>query len=632
METLSWLCLLLPLAGVATLALAHTRISRVTAAWLGTGFGFASFLSAAAVFFQVLGEGESSREHVFKLYTWAGSAGLKVPLSIQVDQLSVVEMLIVSGVGALIVMYSIGYMDGDPKERRFFAYMDMFLFSMLLLVMAGNFLLLLAGWGLVGLSSYLLIGYWHEQAAPVEAAKKAFVMNAIGDVGLVVSIFFLVRDLGTTDYQAVFHGAADRIGVGSADANWIALGLLVAAVAKSAQIPLHTWLPDAMEGPTPVSALIHAATMVTAGVYLVARAHVLFEIAPDVQRWVVVLGVATLLMAGVIALVQTDIKRIIAYSTMSQIGYMFAAVGAGAYAAGMFHLLTHAFFKALLFLGAGVVIHALANEQDVRKMGGLAKAMPRTTMLMWVGTVALIGFFPLSKDEILASGLNKGGGVGWLVFLGGLAGAALTGIYAVRLMRLMFYGEQSDFVKQHLHSGHGEAPWTMFWPVAALGAGALLSGLLAVGFGVTNVLAEFLAQAAPNIEPTAGEDFLTTAVAWALGAGGGYLVWRLYDNPARVTAVRQRFATMAIIAEAKFGWDELYRNVGYRPAVWTATKLDRVFERWVIGGSIWVARTVVETISRGTAAAQSGVVRQYATVLAGGAAIVAVYFLGKASL
>ncbi|MDX6519564.1 MAG: NADH-quinone oxidoreductase subunit [Gaiellales bacterium] len=632
METLSWTCLLLPLGGVAVLAMAGSRITRTAAAWLGTGVAFGSFLAAAAVFFQVLGEGTSQREHVFKLYTWAGSASLSVPLSIQVDQLSVVEMLIVSGVGALIVMYSIGYMHGDPKERRFFAYLDLFLFSMLLLVMAGNFLLLLAGWGLVGLSSYLLIGFWHEQEAPVQAAKKAFVMNAIGDVGIAVAIFFMVRDLGTTDFQAVFHGAAAGIGRGSADANWIALGLLVGAVAKSAQIPLHTWLPDAMEGPTPVSALIHAATMVTAGVYLVARTHVLFELAPDIQKLVAVLGVATLLMAGVIALVQTDIKRIIAYSTMSQIGYMFAAVGAGAYAAGMYHLLTHAFFKALLFLGAGIVIHALANEQDVRRMGGLAKALPRTTMLMWIGTVALIGFFPLSKDEILAGGLHRGGGVGWLVFLGGLVGAAFTGIYAVRLMRLVFYGEQSDFVKQHLHSDHGEAPWTMFWPVAALAVGALLSGFLAVGFGITNVFGEFLAQAAPNIDPTAGEDFLTTALAWALSAAGGYYVWRLYDSPARVAAVRSRFETMAIIAEAKFGWDELYYNIGYRPAVWVAVTFDRVIEQWLIGGSIWLVRTLVDTVARGTAAAQSGIVRQYATVLAGGAAVLAVYFLGKASL
>jgi NADH-quinone oxidoreductase subunit L len=632
METLSALCLLLPLAGVVTLALAHTRISRAVAAWVGTAFAFASFLAAAAVFFQVLGEGESQREHVFRLYTWAGSATFSVPFSLQIDQLSVVEMLIVSGVGALIVMYSVGYMDGDPKQRRFFAYLDLFLFSMLLLVMAGNFVLLLAGWGLVGLSSYLLIGYWHEREAPVQAAKKAFVMNAIGDVGMAVAIFFLVRDLGTTDYQVVFRSAADGIGIGSADANWIALGLLVAAVAKSAQIPLHTWLPDAMEGPTPVSALIHAATMVTAGVYLIARAHVLFEIAPDIQRMVAVLGVATLLMAGVIALVQTDIKRIIAYSTMSQIGYMFAAVGAGAYGAGMFHLLTHAFFKALLFLGAGIVIHALANEQDVRRMGGLSKLMPRTTMLMWVGTIALIGFFPLSKDEILASALDRSGGVGWLVFVGGLVGAGLTGLYAVRLMRLVFYGQQSEFVKQHLHLDHGEAPWTMFWPVVVLAAGALLSGLLAIGFGITNVFAEFLGETAPNIDPTAGDDFIATAIAWTLGGAGGYYVWRLYDSPARVLAVHRRFETMAIIAEAKFGWDELYYNIGYRPAVWTAVTLDRVVERWVIGGSIRVARTVVDSIARGTAAAQSGVVRQYATVLAGGAAIVAVYFLGKASL
>ena len=332
-----------------------------------------------------------------------------MPFSVLVDPLSVTEMLIVAGVGAVIVMYSIGYMHGDDKQRRFFVYMDLFLFSMLLVVMAANFVLLLAGWGLVGLSSYLLIGFWHERPEPVAAAKKAFVMNAIGDVGIVIAIFFMVRDLGTTDFGTVFATASQHWAKGSQDANWVAFGLLLGAVAKSAQIPLHTWLPDAMEGPTPVSALIHAATMVTAGVYLVARAHVLFANAPDIQALVAILGMLTLLMAGVIALVQTDIKRIIAYSTMSQIGYMFTAVGIGAYSAGMYHLLTHAFFKALLFLGAGIVIHALGGEQDVRRMGGLGSALPKTKWLMWIGTVALIGFWPLSKDAILASDLEKGG-------------------------------------------------------------------------------------------------------------------------------------------------------------------------------------------------------------------------------
>ena len=632
METLSWLCLFLPLAGVTLLALGGTRITRQTAAWLGTGFAFASFICAAVVFFSILGEGESSRSHVYTLYTWAGSAHFHVPLGILVDQLSVVEMLIVSGVGALIVMYSVGYMDGDPKQRRFFAYLDLFLFSMLLLVMADNFVLLLAGWGLVGLSSYLLIGFWHERKEPVDAAKKAFVMNAIGDVGFAIAIFFMVRDIGTTDYAQVFARAHEVWPKGGSDANWVALMLLVGAVAKSAQIPLHTWLPDAMEGPTPVSALIHAATMVTAGVYLVARTHVLFENAPNVQALVAILGVATLLMAGVIALVQTDIKKIIAYSTMSQIGYMFAAVGVGAYSAGMFHLLTHAFFKALLFLGAGIVIHALANEQDVRRMGGLSKAMPRATMLMWVGTIALIGFWPLSKDQILAAALHKGSTAAWIVFLGGLVGALFTGLYATRLMRLVFYGDMSDFARQHLHADHGEAPWTMFWPVAVLGVGAILSGFLSIGFGVKNFFGDFLAQTAPTIEPTSGQDLLTTAIAWTLGGAGAYYVWRLYDDPARVVAVRERFATWAIIAEAKFGWDDLYENIGYRPAVWLAVTLDRVFERWVIGGSIWLVRTTVDTVARATAIAQSGMVRQYATVLAGGAAVLAVYFLGKASL
>ena len=299
METLAWICLFAPLVGMAALALLGSRPSREASAWLGTAAAAVAFVAALGVFVELVGKDPSQRHFAYTAYTWAGSGSFKVGFSIWIDTLSVTEMLIVSGVGSLIVLYSVGYMHGDPKERRFFAYLDLFLFSMLLLVMSSNFVLLLAGWGLVGLSSYLLIGFWHEREAPVAAAKKAFVMNAIGDVGIAIAIFFMVRDLGTTDFGPVFQTAPQHWARGSTDANLVALGLLVGAVAKSAQIPLHTWLPDAMEGPTPVSALIHAATMVTAGVYLVARAHVLFANAPDVLDAVALLGVATLLMAGV---------------------------------------------------------------------------------------------------------------------------------------------------------------------------------------------------------------------------------------------------------------------------------------------------------------------------------------------
>jgi len=632
METLAWICLFAPLAGVVTLTLAGSRISREAAAWAGTLFAFVAFAAAIGELIAMLGEGASERAHTFTAWTWAGSGTFHVPLAVLVDPLSVTEMLIVAGVGAVIVLYSIGYMHGDVKERRFFVYMDLFLFSMLLLVMAGNFVLLLAGWGLVGLSSYLLIGFWHERPEPVEAAKKAFVMNAIGDVGIAIAIFFMVRDLGTTDYGAVFSTASQHWAKGSADANWVAGGLLLGALAKSAQIPLHTWLPDAMEGPTPVSALIHAATMVTAGVYLIARAHVLFANAPDIQSLVALLGLVTLLMAGIVALVQTDIKRIIAYSTMSQIGYMFTAVGIGAYSAGMFHLLTHAFFKALLFLGAGIVIHALGGEQDVRKMGGLGAALPKTKWLMWIGTVALIGFWPLSKDAILASDLEKGGTTATIVWIGGLAGALLTGIYATRLMRLTFYGERSQYATDHLHTDHGEAPWTMMTPVVILAAGTLLSGFLAIGFGVNETFADWLAKAAPAIEPSTADDLVTTAIAWAVGGAGGLLVWRAYADPALLARLKRPFGRTVAVAEHKFYWDELYDRIAYIPAAAIATAVYRFFERWVIWGTINLIAYVVGLVARGTADAQSGIVRQYATVLVAGAAVLGVYFLSKATL
>ena len=363
-------------------------------------------------------------------------------------------MLIVSGVGGLIVLYSIGYMHDDPEERRYFAYMALFVFSMLLLVQAGNFLLLLAGWGLVGLASYLLIGFWHERPEAVAAAKKAFVMNAFGDATMALALFVLIWQTGTLDFAGVF---AEVGGMSQTLVNLVALGLLGGAVAKSAQIPIHTWLPDAMEGPTPVSALIHAATMVTAGVYLIARAHPIFEQAPTISDLAAGLGAITLLVAGLVALVQTDIKRVIAYSTMSQIGYMFLGAGLGAYGSGMFHLMTHAYFKALLFLAAGLVIHRLANEQDIRRMGGVRHVMPKTFIAFLIGSLALVGIPPLSgffsKDSILASALASGS-YGQVLYVAGLLGALLTGLYAFRLLFVVFLGEPSALVHEHEH-GHG---------------------------------------------------------------------------------------------------------------------------------------------------------------------------------
>jgi NADH-quinone oxidoreductase subunit L len=637
LEVLSWICLFAPLIGVALLTLAGSRISRQAAAWSGTGFALVSFAAALAAGYKLHHEPKyhhhGAREHVFTLYTWATSGSFRIPLDILVDPLSILEMLIVSGVGTLIVAYSIGYMYGDQKERRFFVYLNLFLFSMLLLVMSANFALLLAGWGLVGLSSYLLIGFWHERKAPVDAAKKAFVMNAIGDVGLAIVVFIMVRDLGTVQFQAVFDQAGARWAQGSETANWIAFLLLVGAVAKSAQIPLHTWLPDAMEGPTPVSALIHAATMVTAGVYLVARTHLLFENAPDIHDLVALIGVATLLMAGVIAVVQTDIKRIIAYSTMSQIGYMFAAVGVGAYSSGMDHLLTHAFFKALLFLGAGIVIHALSGEQDVRRMGGLHSALPRTTGLMWIGTIALIGFWPTSKDGILAADYDKGGTVEMIVWVGGLIGVFFTGVYGARLMRLTFYGPKSTYADVHLHdTSHGEAPGTMFWTVTALAAGAILSGFLDVGFGVHDFLGDWLQFVAPTIDATVGDDVLTTALAWTAGLGGAALVWWVYARAERLAAIKRPLVRGAVVAENLFYWDALYRRIAYLPASLTATALYRGFERWVIWGSVSLVAYVVRAFSRAATAALNGVVRMYATAFVAGAAVLAAYFLGKASL
>ncbi|HKB92856.1 MAG TPA: NADH-quinone oxidoreductase subunit L, partial [Gaiellaceae bacterium] len=423
----AWLCLLAPLAGTIAILLAGTRIPRQAAGWISTASVFAAFGGAVWAFFSLRAQSGHDGE-ITTAWTWLESGSFSAGLQLLVDPLSSLMMLIVSGVGALIVLYSIGYMHGDEEERRYFAYMSLFVFSMLLLVEGGNLLLLLVGWGLVGLSSYLLIGFWHERPTAIQAAKKAFVMNAFGDATMALALFVLIAHSGSLSFATSFATAGH---LSQTTVDLVALGLLGGAAAKSAQIPLHTWLPDAMEGPTPVSALIHAATMVTAGVYLIARTHPIFEQARTIELIAAGTGALTLVVAGLVALVQTDIKRVIAYSTMSQIGYMFLGAGVGAYANGMFHLMTHAFFKALLFMAAGAVIHALAGEQDIRQMRGVGALMPFTKWCFLAGALALVGVPPFSgffsKDPIVASTVNLGW-YGWIFWACGVAGAFLTGL------------------------------------------------------------------------------------------------------------------------------------------------------------------------------------------------------------
>ncbi len=456
----SWICLLSPLAAALAITLLGHSLTRRGAGYLASASVLVSFVSAVVTFALLWGQTPEQRSHVSTAWDWLTAGDLHFGLKILVDPLSVFMMLVVSGVGFLIVAYSIGYMDGDDEERRYFAYMALFVFSMLLLVQSGDLVILLAGWGLVGLSSYLLIGYWHDRPSAVAAAKKAFVMNAFGDATFAIALFLLIQHTHTLDFALSFTRAQ-----GLASNHWVvnlvALGLLGGAVAKSAQLPLQTWLPDAMEGPTPVSALIHAATMVTAGVYLIVRTHALFELAPVVQDLAAGLGTATLLLAGLIALVQTDIKRVIAYSTMSQIGYMFLGAGVGSYGNAEFHLMTHAFFKALLFMAAGIAIHSLAAEQDMRKMGGLRHVLPRTYVAFLIGALALSGLPPFagffSKDSILGAAL-AGGTYDNVLYGIALVGVFLTALYAFRMVFMVFGGEPSAFVREHFHAPRRDIP------------------------------------------------------------------------------------------------------------------------------------------------------------------------------
>ena len=626
----AWLCLLAPLAGALAVTLAGTAVPRRVAGYVATASVFVAFAGALVSFLSMWARDEDDRSQLSTAYTWLGAGDFEVGVEILVDPLAIVMMLVVSGVGGLIVAYSIGYMDGDDEERRYFAYMALFVFAMLLLVQAGNLLLLLVGWGLVGLASYLLIGFWHERPEAVAAAKKAFVMNAVGDATMALAFFAVIWQTGSLAFGEAFD-AAD--GWSTTTVNLVALGLLGGAVAKSAQLPLHTWLPDAMEGPTPVSALIHAATMVTAGVYLIVRTHPIFEAAPDVQGLAAVLGAATLVLAGLVALVQQDIKRVIAYSTMSQIGYMFLAAGIGAYAFAIFHLVTHAFFKALLFMAAGIVIHRLGGEQDIRRMGGLRTVLPRTHLAFLVGTLALIGIPPLSgfwsKDAILASALASGGGLGWTLLLLGLAGTFLTGLYAFRLYWLVFRGERRELdpapagAHANAHRDDAVVTYSLGVPVALLTVLAAVGGLVEIA-GVWDPFARWLeAVAEPLVHPSTAQEYGTSAVAVLLGATGAFLAWRTVSAGREL--VPRPGPRRAL--EHKLWLDELYDALFYRPAAALAVRLRTGVETPLVEGSLAEVGEGAGEAATVVARAQSGLLRTYALAIAASVVLLVVVFV-----
>jgi NADH-quinone oxidoreductase subunit L len=592
--------------------------------------------------------------------------GIDARASILVDPLSVFMMLVVSGVSGLIHLYSVSYMESDRGFARYFSYLNFFVFSMLLLVLAGNFLLLIVGWAFVGAASYLLISFWYRRSTATRAGLKAFVINVVGDVGLVLGTYFILKHTGSLDFQKVFHATAAGAFAGPASGDLTAgcVLLLLGAFAKSAQIPLHTWLPDAMEGPTPVSALIHAATMVTAGVYLIARMHPLFERAPAAQDVGAVIGALTLLIAGTIALVQIDIKRVIAYSTMSQIGYMIMGVSIGAYAAGLFHLMTHAFFKALLFMAAGSLIGAMAGEQSLQRMGGFRRVLPFTYASFLIGGLALAGIPPFSgffsKDEILLVSGERGGWH-WALYVAGYLGALLTAVYTFRMIFRAFHGEPVPEARELAagHLPHPEVPHNpttgepedtavgfpgphhaiaeralpMRVAMGLLAVGSVGSGLIQipkVDFVVDDFLRPSFRDSSLYATHTRnGLLVFSLALGTALGLAGIALAYRVWvQRPAIATVLRARLRPLYELFAHAWYFDELIDLLIVRP-VHAAGRLARdSFERLVIeDGLIGGTTALVRAGSATVRAAQSGFVRYYAALLVLGITGVGFYFL-----
>ncbi len=616
MTDLLWLIVALPMAGALFLHFFGRYLKEPLAGVLASGAVSGAFVVAlvgAVPFIQGGAHGET-----VLLWEWMPAIGASI--EILWDPLSALMTLIVTGVGALIHVFAIGYMHGDARFSRFFTYLNLFAASMLILVLAGNYGMLFLGWELVGLCSYLLIGFWFTRESASAAAKKAFVVNRIGDLGLMVGLMLVFASFGTLSYSGIFERAGDELSAGLATA--IGLLFLVGAAGKSAQIPLYVWLPDAMEGPTPVSALIHAATMVTAGVYLIARSAAIFELSPAAQTTVATIGALTALWAASIALAQRDIKRVLAYSTVSQLGYMFLAVGTTAYVAGVFHLMTHAFFKALLFLGAGSVIHAMSGTQDMHKMGGLLKKMPITAATMGIATLAIAGMPPLSgfwsKDEILASVFARGGWFSalWVI---GLVTALITAFYMTRQWVMIFLGEP----RWEDGASPRESPRVMTVPLVVLAALSVVGGLVNTPFRLT--LEHFLEPAFELVHiqhPPEGALMLValaglSVLAGLAGIAVAFLTYR--QDRSRWSGFEGQFGPMWPLWEDAYRVDDLYGKVivapGRRTAEFAAFKVDVPLIDGVVNGLARAIRGIGEFVRP----LQSGLVRNYGAVFLAGA-------------
>jgi NADH-quinone oxidoreductase subunit L len=663
MQTSAWLILLFPLAGTLVIALGWRVLPEQAAGWIGTAAILGAFVSAVLTLVALQDRGSEHRQVVYVAWDYAQTVGVDGKLSILVDPLSVFMALVVTGVSTLIHLYSVAYMRSDRGYRRFFAYLNFFVLSMLVLVLAGNFLILIVGWAFVGAASYLLISFWYRRTTATSAGIKAFVINVVGDVGLVLGTFFIFRHSHTLDFLGTFDSAKQDFAAHGGALTAGLILLLIGAFAKSAQVPLHTWLPDAMEGPTPVSALIHAATMVTAGVYLIARMHPLFELSDAAALVGAIIGCATLLIAGTIGLAVTDLKRVIAYSTMSQIGYMIMGVSAGAYVAGLFHLMTHAFFKALLFMAAGSVISAMGGEQSLDRMRGFRRAMPFTYACFVIGGLALSavppfsGFF--SKDEILGDIASRGGGW-WVFYVLGYVGAFLTAVYTWRMIFRAFWGdpcpEARELEEGHLH--HAEAPFNpnsgeiedtdvgfpgpehniaeregpMKGAMGVLAVLAVIGGIVQIPW-VTSWLEHFLDPTFADSRFGAGPSDALTAIGMIIAvivAGAGiytaYVIWVVRVGTAQ--RIRDRFAPLHRLFVNKWYFDELIDALVVQPVAWFGRFGQQTFERVVVDGLLVGGTTnIVKAGSAAARALQNGFLRAYAALLVLGMVAIALYFL-----